>query len=255
MHTTNPVKTTIELYSELQHLKPKMTAIYDKYRIEFGKYRGMYVKNLPRGYYDWLVMNVPKTEEMTENWHSKAAEAIVIFEKIHRLAPTRHLKTLISVNTADTTSMKNMKKTVKATDTDGIATTTQTKRPVYDVLTSLLMYAIREKNYNEIIKLRAALDGECERIAESMEANLDNLEWLNKVLEATGHPIEDTTNKAREVLKTKVHINIYDLEAGNYNKAFKNFNDFVNDMMVRRRFYNLNKAKESPLLKIFLRKI
>jgi hypothetical protein len=191
-------------------------------KINFGKYRGLDVKDIPLDYYRWLLLNVPQTTEY--EWQDKAIDVIIAYEKIHNITPTR---TKIVYD----------------------------KKSTYDVLSGLLRYAILGKNKKDIVEIQERIDKECERIAESMEANLDNLEWLNKVLEKTGNQMRDTLEEARETLKTKVFINIYDLEAGHYERAFRNHREFVNDMLIKRRFYDLRKAKDSPLLKLFLKKI
>lgn len=95
-----------------------------------------------------------------------------------------------------------------------------------------LFILINNQKYDEIIKIlkndetiQTLIDNivaERKRIATDMDAKLNDLLWLNERLIQFGEEPQPSKTKARKLLKTKVFINIYDLQAGKYeNKTTK----------------------------------
>jgi len=76
------------------------------------------------------------------------------------------------------------------------------------------------KNINDeiILTLIENIVIERERIGNNMEEKLNNLIWLNERLLQFGEEQQVSIKKARKLLKTKVFINIYDLESEKYEK-------------------------------------
>jgi hypothetical protein len=56
------------------------------------------------------------------------------------------------------------------------------------------------------------------RICTNFETQIDDLDWINKVLIHFGEEAQHTKTQARKLLKTKVFINIYDLMTGKYDR-------------------------------------
>ena len=86
---------------------------------------------------------------------------------------------------------------------------------------------INNQKYDEIIEiihdetiqiLIKNIFNERERIGNNMETKLNNLLWLNDRLIQFGEEPQSSKTKALNLLKTKVFINIYDLEAEKYEK-------------------------------------
>jgi hypothetical protein len=127
-----------------------------------------------------------------------------------------------------------------------------------------LFKLINNQKYNEIIEiihdeticiLIENIVIERERIGNNMENKLNNLLYLNDILIIFGEEPQLTKTKALNLLKSKVFINIYNLEAGQYEcrttkqslkKELKN--------KPERRF-PLNIAKNNITLKCFLIKL
>jgi hypothetical protein len=59
---------------------------------------------------------------------------------------------------------------------------------------------------------------ERERIANDMNNKLNDLLWLNNALIQFGEQPQPSKTKAKKLLKTKVFINIHDLNEGRYDK-------------------------------------
>lgn len=91
-----------------------------------------------------------------------------------------------------------------------------------------------------------------ENSLNSLENNLNNLEWINNVLISTGNNPEDTLKDAGKSLKNKVFINIFDLIEGKYDKTFKTRNELKENIMITGKRFPISKAKNFPLLKLFL---
>ena len=110
-------------------------------------------------------------------------------------------------------------------------------------------FIINEKNLIEnIIQER-------ENIANNLEKKLINLIWLNEILVKFGEEKQSSSTKARKLLKSKVFINIYDLESEKYE------NNKTKELLKKQLRKNphmrfpLKCAKGSPTLKLFLIKI
>ena len=72
------------------------------------------------------------------------------------------------------------------------------------------------QEYEDIHVLIAKIVAERENICKTMEKNLNDLAWLNKMLVLFGEEPQPSKTKALKVLKRKVFINIYDLAAEKY---------------------------------------
>lgn len=96
---------------------------------------------------------------------------------------------------------------------------------------------------------------ERERIGNNMEKKLNNLFWLNERLLQFGEEQQVSIKKARKILKTKVFINIYDLETEKYEKRTTNqlLKKELKKHMERR--FPLFIAKKYIILKCFLIKL
>ena len=86
---------------------------------------------------------------------------------------------------------------------------------------------INNQKYDEIIKiindetiqrLIENIVDEREQIGNNLENKLNNLLWLNERLIQFGEEPQPSKTKALDLLKKKVYINIYDLEAEKYEK-------------------------------------
>jgi hypothetical protein len=103
--------------------------------------------------------------------------------------------------------------------------------------------------------LEKQISEENKSLGRKMEANLDDLNWLNNVLVKTGFNKEETEAQARASIKKNVLMNIYDLIDGNFKKNFDNFSDFRADITRRKKFFPLDEAKQDGLLKAFLKNV
>ena len=91
-----------------------------------------------------------------------------------------------------------------------------------------------------------------EEIGNNMENKLNNLLWLNERLKQFGEEPQSSKTKALNLLKTKVFINIYDLEAEKYER--RTTKEKLNQELIvnpKRRF-PLHIAKGKKNLSIFL---
>jgi len=77
---------------------------------------------------------------------------------------------------------------------------------------------IEKINDDTILNLINDMINERERIGHNIELKLNNLLWLNERLIQFGEEPQISKTKALQVLRTKVFINIYDLEADLYEK-------------------------------------
>jgi hypothetical protein len=72
------------------------------------------------------------------------------------------------------------------------------------------------KEYEDIHVLITKIVEERDHIGKTMEQNLNDLVWLNKILVLFGEEPQSSKTKARRLLKAKVFINIFDLVAEKY---------------------------------------
>jgi hypothetical protein len=79
-----------------------------------------------------------------------------------------------------------------------------------------IMNLINSQEYEDIHVLIAKIVEERDHIGETIEKNLNDLLWLNKILVLFGEEPQPSKTKARRLLKAKVFINIYDLVAEKY---------------------------------------
>lgn len=93
---------------------------------------------------------------------------------------------------------------------------------------------------------------ERERIGNNMETKLNNLLWLNDRLIQFGEEPQSSKTKALDLLKTKVFINIYDLEAEKYEK--RTTKQLLKKELRKKcgRRFPLCNAKENITLRCFL---
>jgi DNA invertase Pin-like site-specific DNA recombinase len=93
---------------------------------------------------------------------------------------------------------------------------------------------------------------EQEKIGSNLEKKLNDLIWLNETLIIFGEEPQPSKTKALKLLKTKVFINIYDLEAENYEK--RTTSELLRKQLKKHKSkrYPLKLAKEKPTLKCFL---
>lgn len=94
---------------------------------------------------------------------------------------------------------------------------------------------------------------ENERVAEVMNRRLNDLSWLNDILVIYNHPIQPSITRARYILKTRVFIGLYDLEAGRYDKLHTDrakLREYLQEDPDR--IYPKEYAKKHPTLKLFL---
>ena len=88
-----------------------------------------------------------------------------------------------------------------------------------------------------------------------MEKKLNNLLWLNDRLKQFGEKPQSSKTKALNLLKTKVFINIYDLEAEKYERRTtkQKIKEELRENPDRR--FPLRNAKENITLRCFLMKL
>ena len=127
-----------------------------------------------------------------------------------------------------------------------------------------LFRLINNKKYDKIIEiihdetiqsLIENIISEREKIGNNMEKKLNDVLWLNDRLIQFGEEPQSSKTKALNLLKTKVFINIYHLEAEKYEKR-TNIQDLRKDLRKNpERRFPLCSAKENITLKCFLIKI
>jgi len=93
---------------------------------------------------------------------------------------------------------------------------------------------------------------EDEAMAARLEGKLENLEALNSWLRKLGRKEEDSPAAARMALK-RVHINLYDLEAGRFKRIFTNVDDLAEYSRENHLIFPKDAAKADGLLRLFLR--
>jgi hypothetical protein len=79
-----------------------------------------------------------------------------------------------------------------------------------------IMNLINSQDYEDIHVLITKIVKEREHIGKTMEQNLNDLVWLNKILVLFGEEPQPSIRKALRLFKEKVFINIYDLVAEKY---------------------------------------
>ena len=104
------------------------------------------------------------------------------------------------------------------------------------------------------ISLIECIECEREHIGDRLEQKLNNLLWLNDALMRFNLEPQETITQAKKLLKT-VFINIYDLEAEQY-EAKTDYKSLRNNLRKHpERRFPLYAAKENKTLKCFLKKI
>jgi len=94
---------------------------------------------------------------------------------------------------------------------------------------------------------------ENERVAEVMNRRLNDLTWLNDMLVIFNLPIQPSITRARYILKIRVFIGIYDLEAGRYDNYYPTRDELRKYLQAdKRRIFPKKIAKKHPTLKLFL---
>jgi len=115
-----------------------------------------------------------------------------------------------------------------------------------------IMNLINSQEYEDIHVLIAKIVEERDHIGETMEKNLNDLLWLNKILVLFGEQPQPSKTKARRLFKKKVFINIYDLVAEKYEMRTtkQKLAEELKNHPERR--FPLHKAKKYRLLTNFL---
>jgi hypothetical protein len=120
---------------------------------------------------------------------------------------------------------------------------------------------INNKKYGEIIKIiddetiQSLIDNiisEREQIGNNMEKKLNDVLWLNERLIQFGEEPQSSKTKALKLLKKKVFINIYHLEAEKYEKRTTKQHLIEDIQKNPERCFPLLIAKENITLKCFL---
>jgi hypothetical protein len=108
------------------------------------------------------------------------------------------------------------------------------------------------QDYEDIHVLIAKIVEERDHIGKTMEKNLNDLLWLNKILVLFGEEPQPSITKARRLFKAKVFINIYDLVAEKYEMRTtrSKLTEQLRDYPERR--FPLEIAKKYKALKCFL---
>ena len=108
------------------------------------------------------------------------------------------------------------------------------------------------QEYEDLHILIAKIVEERDHIGKTMEKNLNDLEWLNKILVLFGEEPQPSITKARRLFKKKVFINIFDLAAEKYEMRTtrSKLAEQLRDHPERR--FPLQIAKKYKALKFFL---
>ena len=117
----------------------------------------------------------------------------------------------------------------------------------YDEITKI----IHDESIQTLIK---NIVSKRETISNNMENKLNDLLWLNERLIQFGEEPQSSKTKALKLLKTKVFINIYDLEEEKYERTTKELLRKEIRKKPDRRF-PLHSAKENKTLRCFLIKL
>jgi len=118
-----------------------------------------------------------------------------------------------------------------------------------------IMNLINSEDYEDIHNLIVKIVEEREHICETMEKNLNDLLWLNKILVLFGEEQQPSITKARRLLKAKVVINIYDLIAEKYEKRTTSQKLAEELRKYPERRFPLQQAKKYKVLKNFLLRV
>jgi hypothetical protein len=115
-----------------------------------------------------------------------------------------------------------------------------------------IMNLINCQDYEDIHVLIVKIVEEQDHIGKTMEKNLNDLVWLNKILVLFGEEPQPSITKARRLLKAKVFINIFDLVAEKYEMrtTWSKLVEELRDHPERR--FPLEIAKKYRALKFFL---
>lgn len=115
-----------------------------------------------------------------------------------------------------------------------------------------IMNLINSQEYEDIHVLIAKIIEEQDHIGKTMEKNLNDLLWLNKILVLFGEEPQSSIRKAFRLFKEKVFINIFDLIAEKYEKrtTWSKLVEELRDHPERR--FPLQIAKKYKALKFFL---
>jgi len=108
---------------------------------------------------------------------------------------------------------------------------------------------------NTIQTLIENIVDERKKIGNNMEKKLNDLLWLNDILIIFGEEPQSSKTKALKLLKTKVFINIYALEAENY--ARRTTKKLLREELIKNPDlrYPLYLAKKNTMLRCFLIKL
>ena len=115
-----------------------------------------------------------------------------------------------------------------------------------------IMNLINCKEYEDIHVLITKIVEEQDHIGKTMEKNLNDLLWLNKILVLFGEQPQPSKTKARRLFKAKVFINIYDLVAEKYEMRTTRSKLAEQLKNHPERRFPLHKAKKYRLLTNFL---
>ena len=127
-----------------------------------------------------------------------------------------------------------------------------------------LFNLINNQKYDEITKiinddtiqtLIKNIVSERETIGNNMENKLNNLLWLNDRLIQFGEEPQSTKTKALHLLKTKVFINIYDLDTEKYERMTTKQLLKKELRKKRDKRFPLCDTKENKMLRCFLIKL
>jgi hypothetical protein len=115
-----------------------------------------------------------------------------------------------------------------------------------------IMNLINCQEYEDIHVLIAKIVEEQDHIGKTMEKNLNDLLWLNKILVLFGEEPQPSIRKAFRLFKEKVFINIFDLIAEKYEKR-TTWSKLVEQLKNHpERRFPLQIAKKYKALKFFL---
>lgn len=118
----------------------------------------------------------------------------------------------------------------------------------YDEITEIIDDEHIQTLINDIVTER-------ENIGNELEKKLNDLIWLNSRLIQFGEPPQESKTKALHLLRTKIFINIYDLEGGLYDKRTTKILLKKDLRKNPERRCPVNCAKENITLKCFLIKM
>ena len=115
-----------------------------------------------------------------------------------------------------------------------------------------IMNLINSQDYEDIHVLIVKIVEEQDHIGKTMEKNLNDLLWLNKILVLFGEEPQPSIRKAFRLFKEKVFINIFDLIAEQYEMRTTH-SKLVEELKNHpERRFPLQIAKKYRALKFFL---